>query len=171
MRKYRQSHRQVSFERCGAVSCGHVIFACARLIYMRPFVRVLMLWILIVSLPVQGIAATITSPCRMAHTTSASPEATVMDDCDEHEMAMSMTQSTAQAHASVAADHDMPCDSGAHQKHSSCRACSAGYIGASAPPPFAVAGLPAEQFATDSVSPISSFTGWIPSRIERPPRG
>jgi hypothetical protein len=131
-----------------------------------------MLWILIVSLPVQGIAAAITSPCTMAHTSSASPDATVMDDCDEHEMTMPMAKSKAQAHASAdATDQDTPCDSGSHQKHSSCRACSACYVGASAPPPFAIAGFPAEHFSTDYVSPVSSFTGWIPSRIERPPRG
>jgi len=158
-------------ECCGPVSCEHVIFACARLIYMRPFVRILMLWILIVSLPVQGIAAAITSPCTMVHSSSTSPDVTVMDDCDEHEMTMPMAESKAKANASADAAHqDTPCDNGSHQKHSSCRACSAGYVGASAPPPFAVAAFPAEQFATDYVSPISSFTGWIPSRIERPPR-
>jgi len=140
---------------------------------MRSIVRIVMLWILIVSLPVQGIAAAITLPCTMAHTSSSSvsPDATVVDDCDEHEMTMPMAQSKAAAHASTGTAHqDTPCDNGSHQKHSSCRACSAGYVGASAPPPFAVAAFPAEQFATDYVSPISSFTGWIPSRIERPPR-
>jgi hypothetical protein len=141
------------------------------LISMRSIVRIVMLWILIVSLPVQGIAAAITSRCTMVHTSSASPGATVMDDCDEHEMTMPMAQSEASAHASADAAHqDTPCDNGSHQKHSSCRACSAGYVGASAPPPFAVGAFPAEQFATDYVSPISSFTGWIPARIERPPR-
>jgi hypothetical protein len=131
---------------------------------MRSLVRLVMLWILIVSLPVQGIAASVKSPCTMSHAAAVS-QVEVRDDCDEAGMAM------ATAHASkVAAHQDMPCDQGAHQKHSTCPACSACSVGASAPPPFEISVPPVEHFANDYISPSSSITGWIPSRIERPPR-
>ena len=130
-----------------------------------------MLWLLIVSLPVQGIAATIKLPCTMAHVSMASVGAESVDDCGGPGMMMSMAKPKAQEYASVSAAHQgMSCDQAGHQKHSSCRACAACCVGASAPPPFAFASLSVEHFANDTISPISSFTGWIPSRIERPPR-
>jgi hypothetical protein len=64
----------------------------------------------------------------------------------------------------------MPCDQRAHQKHSSCGTCNACSVGASAPPPFPIASVPIEHFASNYTPSISSFSGWIPSRIERPPR-
>lgn len=166
-----EAHDRRSVSRCcSAVSCSHVIFACARLIYMRLLVRTLMLWILIVSLPLQGIAATIKFPCTMAHSSMASPGAESMDSCDDSDM-MAMPQPKATERASSVFVHqDVPCDQGEHQKHSSCRACAACCVGASAPPPFAFASFPVAHFANDYVAPASSFAGWIPSRIERPPR-
>lgn len=138
---------------------------------MRPLVRVLLLWILIASLPVQGIAAAIKFPCTMPHTSIASVGAEAKDECDDPDMMMSSAQPTAQEHASAAVAHQkMPCDQGGHQKHSSCRACSACSFGASAPPPVTAANGPVEHFASDYLSLVSSFSGWIPSRIERPPR-
>lgn len=138
---------------------------------MRPFVRIVMLWILIASLPVQGIAAAIKLPCTMTHASMASAGGGSMDGCDDPDMMMSSAQLKAQEHASAAAVHqDMPCDQGGHQKHSSCRGCSACSVGTSAPPPFTVARVPAEHSASDYISPISSLSGWVPSRIERPPR-
>lgn len=131
---------------------------------MRSLVRLVMLWILIVSLPVQGIAASVKLPCTMSHASAVS-QAEVSDDC--HEAGMVMTT----AHVSdVSAHQDMPCDQGSHQKHSTCRACSACCVGAAAPPPFEMSVPPVEHFANDYISPTSSITGWIPSRIERPPR-
>ena len=126
-----------------------------------------MLWLLIVSLPVQGIAAAITLPCTIAHSSIAGTGAESMDDCDESEMMMSKAPD--HAGADVAQQHK-PCDQGSHGAHSSCRACCACSVGASAPPPFTVAGAPVQNFPNGHISPTSSFTGWIPSRIERPPR-
>ena len=132
---------------------------------MRFLVRLVMLWILIVSLPVQGIAASVNLPCTMSHA-SAVGQAEVSDDCNE---AGIMT--TAPSHASSVDGHqDMPCGQGSHQEHSTCRACSACCVGASTPPPFEMSVPPVEHFSNDHISPTSSITGWIPSRIERPPR-
>jgi hypothetical protein len=138
---------------------------------MRPLVRILVLWILIASLPVQGIAAAIKFPCTMAHTSIASAGAEAMDDCDDPDMMMPSAQPTAQEHDSAVVAHQkMPCDQDGHQKHSSCPACSACSVGASAPPPVTAPNVLVEHFASDYLSPVYSFSGWIPSRIERPPR-
>jgi hypothetical protein len=76
---------------------------------MRSLVHTLMLWILIVSLPAQGMAAVINITCTMAH--------------------------------------------------------------ASATPPFSFAGPHGGRVAERCTHSAPSFTGRIPSRIERPPRG
>lgn len=134
---------------------------------MRPLIRLVMLWILIVSLPVQGIAASVKLPCTMAHAFVASQTVDTRDDCDETGMMMAKASHLA---SNGVAHQDTPCDQGSHQKHPSCRACSACCVGASAPPPFEISALPVEHFVSDYISPTSSITGWIPSRIERPPR-
>jgi len=133
---------------------------------MRSLIRLVVLWILIVSLPVQGIAASVRLPCAMSHAAAVS-QVEVRDGCAEAAMVMT----TAPSHASHVATHqDMPCDQGAHQKHSTCRACSACWVGASAPPPLEIAVHPVEHVANDHITPTPSMTEWIPSRIERPPR-
>lgn len=140
---------------------------------MRPLVRILMLWILIVSLPVQAIAGATALPCTMtmAHTSAASRQTAGMEGCDDPDMAVAMTRPTAQRVAGADVGHqDMPCGEDSHHKHSTCRTCSACHVGASAPPPFYIAEPAAAHFANNYIAPASSFTGWIPFRIERPPR-
>lgn len=130
-----------------------------------------MLWMLIVSLPVQGIAGTITLPCTMVQSGAASSAAAVEDECDDPEMSMPAAQFTAQESANKAISHnDAPCGNCTHKQHSSCRACTSCGVGASAPPPFAAVESPQAHFANVYINPTSSFAGWIPSRIERPPR-
>ena len=110
-----------------------------------------MLWILIVSLPAQGIAASVTLPCTMAHVSIASQHVDVMYDCDEPEMMMAKAPS----HASKAFAHDgidMPCDNGSDQKHSSCRAWAACCVRASAPPPFKMS-IPSMEHSRTATRP------------------
>lgn len=117
-----------------------------------------MLWILVVLLPVQGIAAAMGCACTMAHPAPQAGQAGFAADWAQPDR------------RTPAAHQDMPCDQGKHQKHSSCRVCCAGFLGASAPPPFAVASVMIEPAASEHISPNSFFAGWIPTRIERPPR-
>jgi len=138
---------------------------------MRRLTRILMLWMLIVSLPIQGIAGAITLPCTMVHTEAASATAAVEDECDDPEMSMPAAHSGAQDSAKEASSHGSPpCEKCTHNQHSSCRACANCGLGASAPPSFAGSRAPRADFANAYINPTSSFTGWIPSRIERPPR-
>lgn len=134
---------------------------------MSPLIRLIVLWILIVSLPIQGIAASVRLPCTMAHGSAASQSIGVRDNCDDQAM---MSAKVSHNASTAAAHNDIPCDQGSHQKHPSCSACSACCVGASAPPPLGMSFSPVEYFASDYISPNSSITGWIPSRIERPPR-
>lgn len=132
--------------------------------------RIFMLWILIVSLPLRGIAAEIARPCMMAHAIASDSGGGAMDGCDDPEM-MPMDQLPTSTHASTAAAHqDAPCHENSLLKHSSCRVCCACHAGASAPPSLPVLGPGAGYAAEYYVYPISSFTGWVPARIERPPR-
>ena len=132
---------------------------------MRHLARIIVLWILIVSLPVQGFAAAIGLPCTMAHASAASAGAASVDDCDHADMRMPQAQAGGDS-----AHQGQPCDQGGDHKHASCRACTACCVGAAAPPPFAFAGLEVHRCATHGIPSVSSFAGWIPSRIERPPR-
>lgn len=132
---------------------------------MRNLVRVVVLWILVVALPAQGIAAAVALPCAIAHGAAASPGA--VDDCDDVTMMPAHAERLVGDHG---AHRGVPCDQGGDRKHSSCRACAACCAGATAPPPFAFAGLQARHVAAYYMSSVPSFTGWVPSRIERPPR-
>jgi hypothetical protein len=126
---------------------------------------------MIVSLPMRGIAGAVTFSCTMTHGSMATRTVESMHDCDHAGTKIGMVQPPAGEHGSADVAHqDKSCDKIAYAKHCSCRACLACHIGATAPPPLAVAGAPAEHFANRTIPPFSSFTGWVPSRIERPPR-
>jgi hypothetical protein len=133
---------------------------------MRPFVHTLMLWILIVSLPAQGVAAAITITCTIAHASAPRAGAGPVDDCADS----GMTPQQAQGFVGGRVHRGMPCDQGGHHKHASCLACTGCCAGASAPPPSLFAGLHGGRIAERCARAAPSFTGWIPSRIERPPR-
>jgi hypothetical protein len=156
---------------CNTVSCDYAIYACGRLIHMRFIVRTVMLWILIASMPVQGIAAAMRLPCALAHAAMATPGIAPMEDCDEPQMMVPAAERGTQEQATTGAVlQDMPCDKDSDQKHSSCRTCGACHIGAFAPPSFISFTAAVTHFTDDYISPISSWKGWIPDRIDRPPR-
>jgi hypothetical protein len=138
---------------------------------MRALVRILLLWTLIVSLPLRAIAAESALPCQMAHAEAVRHAAVQhIDGCDDHGTMM-VAQSAPHARADAAAARvDGPCHQASALPQSSCHACCASHVGAAAPPAFAVLALPATRVNENTIPAISSFTGWIPSRIERPPR-
>lgn len=138
---------------------------------MRRVGRILLLCILIVSLPVQGVVGVLAWPCTMNHSSRANPEAMEMDGCDEPEMSVAaLPPDTLNAVGHVASHSGGPCEKCSHTKHSSCRACSACTAGAAAPPPVAAVASLAARVTGFPTPRTSSFTGWIPARIERPPR-
>ncbi|RYE78612.1 MAG: hypothetical protein EOO80_08195 [Oxalobacteraceae bacterium] len=133
---------------------------------MHSIVRLLMLWLLIVSLPVTGIAAAAAMPCTMANA-----QAMAMDDCDEPGMMAPIIQSGAQVDSgSHGAHQDIRCGQDASGKHASCRTCSACHVGAVAPPPFQFLEPLVIRVTGTDLAPASFFKGWIPFLLERPPR-
>jgi len=138
-------------------------FSTCRLIDMRPFVRILTIWILIVSLAVQGSAVAITAPCTMGHPSETGQH---VDDCGESAAMLSKTPQQADVDL---AQQELPCHDGCDRQHTSCQSCSGCCAGASAPPPVAASALTAEHFDSGVTSPVSSFKGWIPSLLDRPP--
>jgi hypothetical protein len=127
---------------------------------MRALVRLLLLWILILSLPLRAVGAEIALPCRMPDTSAANPATKFIGVCDHHET----------IRAAVPEAHPAPVDKGADSAHSPRRVCCVSHVGVSAPPPLAVTVPLAAHVVRDHISPISSCIGWIPSRLERPPR-
>jgi hypothetical protein len=125
-----------------------------------------MLWILIVSLPAQGVAAAINITCPMAHVSAPGAGAAPLGDCNDAGMAPPQARRFVNGHP----HRGMPCDQGGHHKYASCLACAGCCAGASAPPPFSFAGLYGQDIAERHAHAACAFTGWVPSRIERPPR-
>jgi hypothetical protein len=141
---------------------------------MRPLIRLVVAWILIVLLPVQAGVAAIKLPCVVMQSSAGSQDISgesqdreSMDDCDESK---TVAPEAPEHAAADSADQEMSCHDEMDGKRSSCLSCSACCTGDSAPPPLANAVPVTDHAVTDDISPISSFTGWIPSRVERPPR-
>jgi hypothetical protein len=97
----------------------------------------------------------------MEHGDTATTTATAMamdDDCDDATMAMPAPQ------------HDAPCDDSVHKHGCTCHGCMGCSSGAVAPPPFFGKVPVAFHVAYEYVFSTTSFDGWVPPRIERPPR-
>ena len=84
---------------------------------------------------------------------------------------MSMTQTQApENRIAGATNQGIGCDHAAYQRHLSCRACLVCHLGVLAPAPMALMVPAVVHFPGHTISSDSSFPGWMPFRIERPPR-
>lgn len=128
--------------------------------------RVCMLWLLLVAVPLQGLAAVAGGCCIRARTQSmivvpGDGEARLsskMPCQDMDDMQMVEDDSTgepSQVHS---------------KKTGSCKPCAACGIGAGAPPSVHSAKI--QSFKSDSpvVTPPSTFGSYIPAGLERPPK-
>jgi len=143
---------------------------------MHRALKTLSLWLIIASLPLQGLAAVIKSACGPAHhqplssVTVTDPHAHygVQGGVGEHHGAIDHNHIA----AAVAGDDAGAAASSDDATHASsyCAACAACCFGAVAPPS---AMLPTPQpMASESIvfSPVSLLVGHVPSTPERPPR-
>jgi len=138
---------------------------------MCNWLKHLLLSFLIVSLPVQGIAAGARFDCgahqsskleqkqlphRLVDSTTVPDDVTAVDHTSER--------------TSVANSREEDCENTELCKPSRCSACTACCIPACAPPPGSGASM--AQAGTDGVPQLSfsSFTEYISARLERPPR-
>lgn len=139
--------------------------------------KTFVLWLLIAAMPIQGLASVIKASCGPQHH-NVTPTLVAMA-MDHHHVA---AQGTPHDHAHPAENHvladaeaaepsaNLASDMQPVHKTSYCSACAACCIGATAPPP-SVSLTPVFSTATTVVfPPVVSFTGFIPSGLERPPR-
>lgn len=138
---------------------------------MKPFLRTLLLWLLIAALPIQGMAAAIQATCASEHQGNAimmmAPDhhhdmAAHGHDHDDHQhVAQADDTSDASGHSSNEPD--------AH-KHSTCSACASCCVGAVAPPSAAVQTPDYDNSDSIFMSLAALAAGFIPSSLERPPK-
>ena len=116
---------------------------------MRPFLRLLTLWLIALALPIQGAAAATTMPSHAqgpSHTMTM-PDGTTMD--------------------AAAMPHQMPCHGHAIDK-AGCGACCAPVAAPQAMPeiaPIALRWMPAPRVTPDAAAP-----SFVTGGTDRPPR-
>lgn len=136
---------------------------------MNRILKTLLLWLLIASLPIRGLAAVDTS-CGWTHngsTASGTSSHMQVEAAYQHEPDVQSLCEPVQHQASMSghAAHDH--DSHKDLSGGSCAAC---FIGAAAPP-FAALWAHESQGSEAAIHfPTISFTGFIPAGLERPPR-
>ena len=139
---------------------------------MRHRLRLYVLYLLLFSLPVQGIAGVARIACGMAH------DSPVVSNISQVDVSIAVLVASnvperGHYHAGAVAPTDSQsedCDDAGSRHRTSCGTCSGCSIGAYAPPPaLAVTAANEAANGAEELSP-SSFSGHIPSRIERPPR-
>jgi hypothetical protein len=134
---------------------------------MPRLLKTFLFWLLIVVLPIQGMAAVANASCGTAHHETFSTIAG-----HDHSMVQGGHDGHEAMHAAMDGHHAPHAASHKHQdhKHSSCSACAACCFGAAAPPPFAVwnPAIPRSE-SVIAAHPIPR-PGFVPPGIERPPR-
>ena len=129
--------------------------------------NIFLLWLLIAALPIQGFAAAMPLGCGSPHHGSAAAvtEAHHHDGIAEHSHDGPDTHHSASGSAAKANP-----DTSHTQQHSSCSACAACCVGATAPPsssPMTPAYRSSESFV---ISQAPLVAGFIPAALERPPK-
>lgn len=145
--------------------------------HMCKSLRLLFLCLLVISLPMRSMAGLATAECGMDHQPA-------VDTSVEHGAMLGHEMADAGTHEAghdAAFEHDIPsvqaeqdCDdcettSDVHEA-AGCGTCAQCCIGACAPPPIVVMTALEEAVSSVQLFPLSSFTGPIRARIERPPR-
>lgn len=141
---------------------------------MNRIFKILTLWMLLLVLPVQAMATAVKISCGPNHHAMTSAPSKFSDthvnqsghdhQHDEHHLVQNSTIDT-----SIQAASDQQ-DGSNTIKHSTCSACATCCVGAGAPPSsLNLAAVNAPSFAPVLLN-TSSFTGFIPAGLERPPR-
>ncbi len=128
---------------------------------------------LIVSLPMQSIAGVARLECGMSHH-PATAGSVQQDEGPMPDMIADDAQASVHEHHEMvsqdSSQSDEDCEGSSGHKKASCGTCAACSIGACAPPPVVAVTAVEEAVSGVRQIPLSSFTGHIPARIERPPR-
>lgn len=152
---------------------------------MNRLLKTLLLWILIVALPLQATAAVAKASCGPRHHTVSSVASTTAGEhlhdhgdagsaphhhhaADTH--AVTDHQSGGADLTNIAHDTSTQASSAEQIKTSYCSACAACCAGAVAPPSGEIRVALPNTFVAAMTPPAVSFTGIVPSALERPPR-
>lgn len=147
-------------------------------VHMNRFYKILLLWLLVAMLPLHAVSAGMPVSCTPAHHQAMQK---TMHDGAHHPHAMHHSDDAGMAmqdhHNGLnTLHHAGPDDSAADvptssaHPHAGCSACSAGCIGAAAPP-LALQATPASS-GSDAVlvTPAPLVTGYTPGALDRPPK-
>lgn len=143
---------------------------------MNRVFKTFMLWLLIAALPIQGIAAVVQASCGPRHHAVSSASAGMVDHHHDGSVTphshSDMVGHDTDMNADRLADAGSDSESSSRQiqKISSCSACAACCFGAAAPPPSLLITPVLSTAGVAVLSPVVSFTGFIPASLERPPR-
>lgn len=139
---------------------------------MNRFLKTLLLWLLLATLPLQGVAAVIKmAGGPMEHhsseiTMSAQPHHH-HDDKEAMELPdANVAGASADVESETSSDHSLD----DKHKHSSCSACATCCVGVVAPPSVAVLMSVYTSSLPSVVTPTPLVTGFIPAGLERPPK-
>jgi hypothetical protein len=132
---------------------------------MNRFLKTLLLWFLIASLPLKGMAA-IDAACVRVPPSASSQAVHQQHDGDVHLSSVYTSAATGDNQYCVnqeARHHDL------QLKGAGCSGAAC-FTGAVAPPLLIAPAALATASEAVNVLPIESFTGYIPDGIDRPPR-
>jgi hypothetical protein len=130
--------------------------------------KIVLIWLLLPAIPLQGIAAGMQISCGPMH--HASDRASLApqhdggggDEHQHHHHGMSQHDDGTQ--------HDDSAGKGKMQRADTCSACAACCVGAAVIPSTLQIPLASSAVGARIAEPSSSFTGHIPAGLERPPR-
>lgn len=153
--------------------------------HMRKSLRLFFLCLLVVFLPMRSMAGVATAECDMDHPAAVNADgghgATLLHETAEdavheaeHGQAHEGRHDDMLVHSEAPPQAAHACDdcektSSAHET-AGCGTCAECCIGACAPPPAVAVTAMEETVGSLREFSLSSFTGHIPARIERPPR-
>lgn len=146
---------------------------------MNRFVRQLLLWFLIAALPVQGMAAIIKANCGPRHhAVSVSASATTemphghVSHFHEGQTASDFHHTIEVNENDAVAEDSMASEPSQFAGHYAtyCSACAACCTGAVAPP-ASLSAVPTPDIGeATAIPPVTSYLGFIPASLERPPK-
>ena len=137
---------------------------------MNRLLKTLLLWLLIAVLPLHAVATTMSASCGPIHHQAMQgvlSSSNHYDDVEASHLQQEREADTANFTTDTSSDET---PSGESSKYSTCSACSASCVGASAPP--SASKLPPAFNGAESVIVAAAplVTGFIPAGLERPPR-
>lgn len=138
---------------------------------MNRVLKTFFLWLLIATLPLQGIAAAMKASCGPGHHATALLNDAVDNHHHDGQAAADHHPDRTAISALENLSSDMPDASSARQLESSfCSSCASCCFGAIAPPPISLQTpiYSSSEFIVVTAPPL--VTGFIPAGLERPPK-